>query len=176
IADGTGPITIPLAFIPLTVDGTRLGTFRRVTIYRDSLQRPTRIEASISGTDSAGLARLAECVIAIDASNPEKIEPHRYTCLDPADTAGADLVDFGDLDIRDHDAEFLLYAPRAQVEELRNGFGSNATVSDSLAEDSVETERERIRAVADSMEGAADSIHRAEMERIDSIRRAAMPG
>ncbi|MGE5925884.1 MAG: hypothetical protein ACM357_00905 [Gemmatimonadota bacterium] len=173
VVEGTGPITVPLAFVPLNVDGARLGTLRRVRVYRDSLQRPTRIEATISGADSAGLARLADCVLAIDSADVRgNVRPNHYRCLGAGDTAGADLVTFGELLIRDRTERFSLFAPRAQVEEVTSSFGPSVSASDSAAGDSLEREEARIEAIADSMAEAADSLHQVEMERIDSVRQS----
>ena len=173
VVDGTGPITVPLAFIPLNLDGEKLGTFRRVTIYRDSLQNPTRIEATVSMGDTASLARLAECVIAIDSADAQgKVRPNHYRCLAAGDTAGSDLVTFGDLLVRERTERFPLFALRSQVEEVTSSFGPSASASDSAAGDSLEREEVRVDALADSMAEAAESLHQAEMERIDSIRRS----
>ena len=173
VVDGTGPITVPLAFIPLNLDGEKLGTFRRVTIYRDSLQNPTRIEATVSMGDTASLARLAECVIAIDSADAQgKVRPNHYRCLAAGDTAGSDLVTFGDLLVRERTERFPLFALRSQVEEVTSSFGPSASASDSAAGDSLEREELRVDALADSMAEAAESLHQAEMERIDSIRRS----
>jgi hypothetical protein len=175
IAEGTGPISFPLAFVPFDLDGERVGTLRRVTVFRDSVQRPTSIELSISVADSAVIERLGACVLAIQEANAQgNYEPHRYRCLAAVDTAGRDLVAFGELSFRDHDGpEFPLHAPRAVVEEVKGNFGPSAEASDSILADSAEQERDRIEALADSMTEAAESLHQREMERIDSIRRAA---
>ena len=173
VVEGTGPITVPLAFIPLNLDGERLGTFRRVTIYRDSLQNPTRIEATVSMGDTTSLSRLAGCVIAIDSADLQgNVRPNHYRCLTAGDTAGSDLVTFGDLLIRHRTERFPLYAPREQVEEVTSSFGPSVSASDSAAGDSLEREEHRVEALADSMAEAAESLHQAEMERIDSIRRS----
>ena len=174
IAEGTGPITFPLALVPFDLDGARLGPLRRVTVFRDSVQQPTSIELTISVNDTASIGRLGACVLAISEPNAKgNYEPHRYRCLAAADTAGLDLVPFGELSFRDHDGELPLHAPRAVVEEVKGNFGPHAERSDSLLADSAEQERERIEALADSMTEAAESLHVREMERIDSIRRAA---
>lgn len=173
VVEGTGPITIPLAFIPLSLDGAKLGTFRRVTIFRDSLQQPTRVEATVSLGDTAALARLAGCILAIDTVNAQgEVKPNQYRCLGSADTAGADLVAFGQLLIRDRTESFPLYAPREQVAEVTTSFGPSVTASDSVTGDSLEAEEARVEALADSMAEAADSAHTIEMQRIDSIRQS----
>jgi hypothetical protein len=177
VVEGTGPITVPLAFIPLNVDGARLGTLRRVKIFRDSVQQPTRIEATVSVGDSSALARLAECILAIDTADARgNVRPNHYRCVGAGDTAGSDLVAFGDLLIRDRTERFALYAPRAQVEEVTASFGPSVSAGDSAVGDSLEREEERIEAIADSMAEAADSLHQVELERIDSIRQSVFQG
>lgn len=176
ISEGTGPISIPLFFVPLRVDGERLGTFRRLTVFRDSLQAPSRIEAHVNLADTMQLARLAACVLTIEQGAREgNVHPTSYVCRSPADTVGADLIDFGSLEIRGRSESFLLYAPRAQVEEVIRDFGRNASASDSLARDSAEAERIRLEATADSIRAEAESLHRRAMERADSIQESAVP-
>src|SRR5688500_13038864 len=63
IAEGTGPITIPLALLPFEIDGQRAGTLRRLRIFRDSLQEPTRVEVLISVPDSVSSDRFASCIL-----------------------------------------------------------------------------------------------------------------
>lgn len=177
VVEGTGPITVPLAFIPLNVDGARLGTLRRVKVFRDSLQQPTRIEATVSVGDSTALARLAGCILAIDSADARgNVRPNHYRCLAAADTGGSDLVSFGDLLIRERTERFPLFAPRAQVEEVTSSFGPSVSASDSAAGDSLEREEARVEAIADSMAEVAESLHQAEMERIDSVRQSVFQG
>jgi hypothetical protein len=92
------------------------------------------------------------------------------------DTSGSDLVAFGDLLIRDRTERFPLFAPRAQVEEVTASFGPSVSASDSAAGDSLEREEARVEALADSMAEAAESLHQAEMERIDSVRQSVFQG
>lgn len=173
VVEGTGPIAIPLAFIPFNLDGGKLGTLRRVTVYRDSLQTPTRIEVTASIGDSAAHTRLAGCVIAVEAADSSgNVRPNHYRCLAAADTVGADLVTFGDLLVRGHDLRFPLFAPREQVAEVTSEFGPGVTAGDSAAGDSLELEEARVEVLADSMAAVAESLHDAEMARIDSIRRS----
>jgi hypothetical protein len=176
IAEGTGPISIPLFFVPLRVDGERVGTLRRLTVFRDSLQAPTRVEAHVNLADTLQLARLAGCILTIEQGAREgNVHPLSYVCRSAGDTVGADLVDFGTLEIRGRSESYLLYAPRAQVEEVVRDFGRNASASDSLARDSAEAERLRLQATADSIRAEAESLHRRAMERADSIQESAVP-
>lgn len=176
IAEGTGPISIPLFFVPLRVDGERMGTLRRLTIFRDSLQSPTRIEAQVNLADTLQLARLAGCVLTIEQGTREgNVHPLSYVCRSPDDTVGADLVDFGTVELRGRSESFRLYAPRSQVEEVIRDFGENASASDSLARDSARAERMRLEASADSIRAEAESLHRRAMERADSIQESAAP-
>ena len=175
IAEGTGPITIPLAFVPFEVDGQRAGTIRRLVIFRDSTQEPTSVEVTISPADSAAASRVEQCILTIrqdvNATGGRNSHPNRFDCLRATDTAGKDLAQFGELRIRDHEGRFALFAPRDQIEDLKNHSSDRLTASEEaarVAEESAQVARERI---ADSITDAADSAHEEAIRKADSTRR-----
>lgn len=174
IADGTGPITIPLALVPFELDGQRAGTIRRLVIFRDSTQEPTSVEVTIAVSDSAAAARFGSCILAIRQRQTDaggtSTHPNAFNCLQAADTAGKDLVQFGELRLRDQEGRYALFAPRDQVEELKSKSSERLTASEEAAreaEDSARVARERF---ADSLTEAADSAHEAAIRAADSAR------
>lgn len=180
IAEGTGPITIPLAFVPFELDGQRAGTIRRLVIFRDSTQEPTSVQVTITTSDSAVVARFGTCILAIrqheTAEGGTSTHPNQFACLKAADTVGKDLVQFGEVHLRDEDGEYALFAPRDQVDELKNNSGKELTASEEaarLAEDSARLVRERL---ADSITDAADSAHEAAIRAADSARQGLRAG
>ena len=139
IAEGTGPITVPLAFLPFEIDGQRAGTLRRLRVFRDSLQEPTRLEVQVSVSDSSAVQRFAACILAIEEHN-DKVQPNDFRCLAATDTAGRDLVQFGDVELRGYPGSYALYAPREHVESLKKN-----------SESSLQVEEQQARAAADSV-------------------------
>jgi hypothetical protein len=162
IAEGSGPISVPLpGFVPFSLDGNRLGSVRRITMYRDAPKRPSSFVVSVSLPDSVASDRLARCIILVDTSqnsagtSADINAKTAFRCLSAADTAGKDLVPFGSIVIRSRGDSFPFLLPRKVVDEMRNPPRPRA---DSIA-----------AGVADSL-GAADSV------RAPDSTRAAAPG
>lgn len=169
IAGGTGPITVPLAFIHFNVDGQRYGTLRQLKVFRDSLQHPSQFALSVSLTDSADTARLARCVLIAEVvADNNNASPSDFACAAAKDTAGKTLTDFGTLHVWGTDREYQLWAPAAKVAALR-GAKAAAAVAETRARDArIRGESMRVR-----MEAEGDSM-RIRMQALgDSIRRAA---
>ena len=162
IAEGSGPISVPLpGFVPFSLDGNRLGSVRRITMYRDAPKRPSSFVVSVSLPDSVASDRLARCIILVDTSqnsagtSADINAKTAFRCLSAADTAGEDLVPFGSIVIRSRGDSFPFLLPRKVVDEMRN---PPRPTADSIA-----------GGVADSL-GAADSV------RTPDSTRAAAPG
>lgn len=180
IAEGNGPITIRLAFLPFKVDGEKLGTFRRVMVFRDSAQQPTRAQVTISvpEADSAADARIAGCILAIETKeqgNGQSVNPFNYRCLAAGDTGGLNLARFGELVIQGREGSFTLYAPKDQLDEVLHRSSAELTASESAARIAADSAREHAEATADSIRRLADSVHQAALQRADSALRAGMP-
>lgn len=127
IAEGSGPISMPLpGFVPFSLDGNRLGSVRRITMYRDAPKKPSSFVVSVSLPDSIPSDRLARCIILVDTSqntagtsvniNGKTV----FRCLSAADTAGMDLMPFGSIVIRTRGDSFPFLLPRRVVDEMRN--------------------------------------------------------
>jgi hypothetical protein len=173
LSEGTGPITIPLAFVPFEIDGQRAGTLRRVRVFRDSLQEPTRLEVLVSVPDSSAIQRFAACILAIEEQD-SKVQPNDFRCLAAGDTAGRDLVQFGDLELRGYPGTYALYAPREHIEHLKQSSESSLTAEEARARAEADSLRDLQLERADSLREFADSVHQASMELADSLRRAAI--
>lgn len=127
IAEGSGPISMPLpGFVPFSLDGNRLGSVRRITMYRDAPKKPSSFVVSVSLPDSISSDRLARCIILVDTSqNTAGTSVNingktAFRCLSAADTAGKDLVPFGSIVIRARGDSFPFLLPRRVVDEMRN--------------------------------------------------------
>ena len=127
IAEGAGPISVPVpGFVPFSLDGIRLGSVRRITMYRDAPKVPSRFVVSVSLPDSVASDRLARCIILVDTSqNTTGTSTNinaktAFRCLSAADTAGKDLVPFGTIVIRSRGDSFPFLLPRSVVDDMRN--------------------------------------------------------
>ena len=158
VVEGSGPITIPLAFIPFSVEGERLGTIKRLVIHRPEPRVVSEVEVYIDVSDSLVAQGLSECRLAanIEGDGPKEkgVNVHlnkdstafAFTCL-RGDSVPADLVEFGQAVLEPGEVEIPLFLKRDLVAELQKGF----------AEDSVD------QAVVD-----ADSIAEAAQAQVDS--------
>lgn len=165
IAEGTGPISIPMAFVPFELAGERMGTLRNLRIFRDSAQNPTRVEVSVQLSDPVHLARLGSCILVVtDSSN----HPNNLKCLTPADSVGQDLVQFGEIQIRDRNDVFPFFLTRAQVADIQSSEGGSR-LAESATEASEEAAQEQ-RRIADSIRGQMDSASDALRDSLNAIR------
>lgn len=176
MAEGTGPITIPLAFVPFEVEGRKVGTLRQLRIFRDSAQDPTHVEVTISVGDTAALGSLARCILTAQTGAPgDESPPNDFRCMTAGDTAGLDLIDIGDLLIRERTETFELHAPRDRAGDFARESQQEMSDADERAEAARDSQRVAAEARADSARAALDSANRAEHARIDSTMRAEMP-
>lgn len=175
VAEGTGPIRIPLMLVPFKLDGERLGTMRQLVIFRDSAQQPTSLELSVALSDSLATGRLADCIIALlPASDTSGITPTDFTCVSAADTGGKRLVQFGELRLRNRTESFPLLAPEDKVQEIRQHSGTRAADIDEAAQEARDSIREARQEMIDSIISATETrrqeSHAEAMRLVDSIR------
>lgn len=126
IADGAGPISIPLpGFVPFSLDGARLGSIRRITMYRSAPRLPSNFSVSVQLADSVPSDRLSRCLIMLDASDTQSggslniNAKTAFRCLTSADTAGRNLVPFGIINLRSRPDSFPVLVSRQVIEDLQ---------------------------------------------------------
>lgn len=183
VVEGSGPIAIPLAFIPFTLDGHKLGTLQRVTLNRDSPRRVTSVEVKVNLDDSLLAQGLQGCRLMANLdSEPGKegIDIRRgsfshgaFHCLS-GDSIPPEFVEFGEAVFEPGNVRTPLFLTRDVVDDLQQ---TDVPVADSASEaaemraDSIEAEAERR---GDSIEQAAtrmsDSISRRFQNFGDSLR------
>jgi hypothetical protein len=140
IADGAGPISIPLpGFVPFSLDGTRLGSVRRITMYRSAPKLPSSFAVSVQLADSVPSERLARCIIMLDTTDKQSGGSFNvnantaFRCLTPADTAGRNLVAFGTIKLRSRPDSFAVLVPRQVIADLQRE--AQGTAGDSVPAD-----------------------------------------
>jgi hypothetical protein len=79
VVHGSGPISIPLAFIPFQLNGDKLGTLQRVTLQREAPNRVTSVELEVKLSDSLLARGLEGCRLAANVES------------DTAGTKGVDI-------------------------------------------------------------------------------------
>jgi hypothetical protein len=130
VVEGSGPLSIPLAFIPFELSGNELGTFERVTLQRTAPRSVSSIRIEVKLADSAVARGLEGCRLAAnldeDSNGDHDINIERgrfaegtFWCADNA-AADTSLVEYGQAVFRPGDVTVPLYLPQGLVAELQN--------------------------------------------------------
>jgi hypothetical protein len=168
LAESSDPVSIPLAFLPFTLDGVKSGTFKGIRLERDAPKSLNSITLRISLSDSADAARISSCALTPEG-NGRDFDPGRgFRCI-KSDGADSALVEFGEVEFSVHDGEDFsvpLMLDSAMVNDLRESSGSNEI------EAAVGADAELRAEAATKM---ADSITKAVQLRVDSVVRRSVP-
>jgi hypothetical protein len=158
VVEGSGPLSIPLAFIPFELSGNKLGTFERVTLERTAPRTVSSVRLEVKLADSAVARGLEGCRLAANLDHDSNgghninIERGRFAegtfwCANDAATDTA-LVEYGQAIFQPGDVTVPLYLPQELVSELQNI---------DFHEDSAEATAEAEAAVEAAVEAAIDS-------------------
>jgi hypothetical protein len=185
VVTGSGPINIPLAFLPFELEGQRLGTMKRVTLHRAAPRHVTQVNLEIELSDSLVAQGIAGCRLAANLEQDSgeqgiNIQGGRFAkgtfwCLQEVDST--EHVEYGQVTFRPGDVTIPLYLERDLVDELQHlDFEENP---DPVPDIDVDSVVEAAHAHADSVmranqlrRGTLDSLRAEGLRRADSVRRA----
>jgi hypothetical protein len=191
VVEGTGPIEIPLRFLPFTMDGERLGTLERVIFYRTDSRRVRAVEVQIDLGDSLLARGLSGCRLAANLEGgPEggvnikasRDSRHAFSCLQ-GDSVPETMVEFGEAVFQPGDVRVPLFLQRELVAELEEGFGGDSGTAVTINGDSIASEVQRevdsalaeaglARSAGEAGRSLGDSLRDAARTQLDSARRA----
>jgi hypothetical protein len=171
VVDSDDAITIPLAFVPFSLGGERLGTLQQVTVERSSPREVSGVELEVDLADSLVAAGLSGCRLAAniesDSSKPGvNIHASRggkdtFACI-PGDSTPAHLVRFGEAVFQPGEVRVPLFVPVDLVSEVNR----------ALAHDSLPPELEaQADSLADLAELRSDSAMQEALRTADSVGR-----
>src|SRR5688572_21756616 len=170
VAEGSGPITVPVVFVPFKLEGQKLGTVNRLVLHREAPKRLSSVELGVKLNDSMLARGLEGCrlVANFDAKhNPKGFEVGPgsfssgvFSCLHGNDTTSG-FQEFGHAVFQPGDVVVPLLLPNDIVDDLRS--------SDLGPEDFGPGYEDSVEAAA---EAAADSIADDAGARADSIAAA----
>lgn len=172
IVQGSGPISIPLAFIPFKLQGDKLGSLERVTLRRETPNRVTSVELEVKLSDSVLARGLEGCRLAANLDSevpgPPGISVHRgpfaegsFWCAKDDSTNGT-LVEYGQAVFHPGDVTVPLFLPRGLVDELQNlDLGHDSTPPVATAQ---------VDSIMAATELSADSVDAVRDHMIDSLR------
>jgi hypothetical protein len=183
VVEGSGPLSIPLAFIPFTLGGEKLGSLERVTLLRETPSRVTSVELEVELSDSVLARGLQGCRLAAnldsDGDGHRGVNIQRgpfgdgtFWCAGD-DSASAELVEYGHAVFRPGNVTVPLLLPPDLVTELQDlDLGGDSSPPISEAEvDSIASETERSLESVHVQRDRVDSLRREGLRRADSARR-----
>ena len=163
VVEGTGPLSLPIAFVPFKLDGQKLGTVSKIVLQRDAPKRISSVQVQIKLGDSVLARGLAGCRLLANFDKDQasrgdiKVRvgprsPSVFSCVQGKDSVNGYQI-FGDAVFEPGGVSVPLLLPDDIVNDLKEGnFGSDSDDS-----------------VTDSAEAKADSIEEAQQDRADSI-------
>lgn len=201
VVSGSGPLSIPLPFVPFQLNGTRLGTIERVVVNRDAPKKVSSVDLQVKLEDSLVAQGLQGCRLAANVESdstakgnlnihPGRIDERTFFYCAKDDSA---LVEFGEVTLNPGNITLPLLVPSSLAEELRSGqWVQTGHSGDSLAADSLAARAESLAgkaewlgdSIADAQDLAAkklrasqarqlgDSLRAEGLRRADSVRRA----
>ena len=172
VVRGSGPISIPLAFIPFKLNGDKLGSLERVTLRRETPSRVTGVGLEVKLSDSVLARGLEGCRLAANLDSevpgPHGINVHRgpfaegsFWCAKD-DSASVALVEYGEAVFHPGNVTVPLFLPRSLVDELQNlNLGHDSTPPVAKAQ---------VDSILAATELSADSVDAVRDRMIDSLR------
>jgi hypothetical protein len=192
VVTGSGPLRIPLPFVPFELAGSKLGRLERLVVNRDAPKKVSSVDLEVKLDDSLVVQGLAGCRLAAnlesDSVSPghANLRAHRldrdafFFCA----SSDSGLVTFGTVTLNPGGVILPLLVPVSLAEELRSGtWTHDADSTDVLAEQAeslaglAESASDSIAAQAERRAGAAlersqlgDSLRAVGLKRSDSIQ------
>ena len=188
VVEGSGPISLPLAFIPFKLGGQKLGTVSRVVVLRDSPKQISAVELQVKLHDSVIARGLEGCRLAANFDANQEPGggrayagapfPGVFSCV-PAEDSATGLQEFGRAVFQPGDVSVPLLLPNDMVDDLKQGeFGPPQDSIEEAAQAAADSVGAEAEAVADSISAAAetraDSIVAHSRQLVDSLRKEGM--
>jgi hypothetical protein len=123
--DSSNPITIPMALVPFSLDGTEVGTFQRITIRREAPKVPSGFDIRVKMATDVDAAELENCRLTLADIHDFNVD-EGFHCLD-AEAEITDLIPFGEVEFRGADGLRLmipLLLHQGVVDEMRHNESS----------------------------------------------------
>ena len=165
VVAGTGPLTIPLPFVPFELGGNRLGKLERLVVNRDAPKKVSSVDLEVKLDDSLVAQGLAGCRLAAniesDSSRPNDPNIHvgrmgRGTFFFCA-TDDSSLVEFGTVRLNPGEVTVPLLIPESLADQLESGNWDHGTPADSA--DLLEAQAESLAVKAQQAADSAIRVH-----------------
>jgi hypothetical protein len=162
VVEGSGPITLPVAFIPFKLDGEKIGTIQRIKIFRSAPKQVRSVNVRVRLADSVSSDRLDRCILVAEGFEHVNSET-TVLCSTAEDTVNENLVGVGEIVLSKTNRSFKLYIPREALREM--------TDSDVVfvGEDSLGAAGVNGDSIAAAAERRADSIMEIHQPKLESL-------
>jgi hypothetical protein len=175
VVTGSGPLSIPLPFVPFELEGNKLGRLERLVVNREAPKKVSSVDLEVKLDDSLLVQGLAGCRLAAnlesDSSKSGDINFRTHRLEDRAfffcAKSDSGLVEFGTVKLAPGDVTVPLLVPVSLAEQMRAG-----NWGDHDDADSADVLAERAESLADKAEAAADSIAELAGQRASASARA----
>jgi hypothetical protein len=166
VVAGSGPLTIPLPFVPFQLDGNKLGTVERLVVNRDAPKKVSSVDLEVKLDDSLFAQGLAGCRLAAnlesDSATRGDINVHVNRMGDKAfffcAKSDSGLVPFGTVTMHPGDVTVPLLVPHTLAETLQSGrWGDQTDSTDAIAD--------RAESIADRAQEIADSVRELQLDK-----------
>jgi hypothetical protein len=172
VAEGTGPITVPIAFVPFKLDGRKLGTLNKLVLYRTAPKQLSSVELEVKLADSVLARGLEGCRLAANLDESRNrgrrqvevgsLSSGVFSCLKGGDSA-SQFQEFGHAVFQPGNVSVPLLLPRDMVDDLQQGnFDSGEDSAAALSQAQADS-------IADAVEAQAESISNVAERHVDSI-------
>ena len=175
VVTGSGPLSIPLPFVPVELEGNKLGRLERLVVNREAPKKVSSVDLEVKLDDSLLVQGLAGCRLAAnlesDSSKSGDINFRSHRLEDRAfffcAKSDSGLVEFGTVKLTPGDVNVPLLVPVSLAEQMRAG-----NWGDHDDADSADVLAERAESLAGKAEEVADSIAELEGPRAAASARA----
>ena len=175
VVTGTGPLSIPLPFVPFELEGSKLGRLERLVVNRNAPKKVSSVDLEVKLDDSLVVQGLAGCRLAAnlesDSVKPgdvnlrtHRIDERAFFFCAKSDSG---LVEFGTVKLQPGDVTLPLLVPVSLADELRAG-----NWGDHDDADSANALAERAESLADQAEARADSMAAVAERRAEATARS----
>ena len=159
------PISIPLAFVPFQLNGSKLGMLEHVVVNRDSPTKVSSIDLHVKLFDSLGARGRAGCRLAANIEDDSsshgnanihvnRLEHRTFFFCAPSDSG---FEEFGSVAFSPGDVKVPLLVPEELAGRLQSGDWSDASDSSDAADSVAEAAEARGDSIADLAQAKADS-------------------
>lgn len=161
VLTSSDPISIPLAFVPFQLDGSKLGTLDHVVVNRDSPKKVSSIDLQVKLDDSLVAQGLAGCRLAANIEDDSsggghvnlhvnQLERRTFFFCAPSDSG---FEEFGSVAFSPGDVKVPLLVPEQLADRLQSGDWADS----NDASDSADAMADRADSIADAAQSKADS-------------------